>query len=101
MDDASRRFGGFADHLEARGRARVLHHFPAGRGMWIMAPGRAVQELDLGIVTSAPRSRRTRGPCRPWAAAAVMTAPPYRQRIHFCRVLYRGLPAQTMIVYNQ
>ena len=57
--------------------------FPDGRGMWIMAPEQAVEELDLGIVPAAPRSRRTRGPCRPWAAAAVMLLPHTRNASTF------------------
>src|SRR6516162_749348 len=82
-DDASRRFGGLADRREAGGQARAFHHFPASRGVWIMARGRAVEELDLGIVTSVPRSRVARGPCRAWAAVAVMLLPHTRNASTF------------------
>jgi len=53
-DHAIGRFERLAGHPEAGGQARVPRHFPADRGTWIMECGRAVQRLDLGIVTSVP-----------------------------------------------
>jgi hypothetical protein len=78
-DDASGRSADLADHLEAGGRTRVLHHVPAGRGIGIMERGPTVHVSDLGIATSMPRSRSTRGLGRPRAATALMPSPPYRR----------------------
>src|SRR5262250_891924 len=57
-DHANGHREGLADGFTARGLARVIHHFPAGRGPWIMGRGPMTQVLDLGIVVSTPRSRR-------------------------------------------
>jgi hypothetical protein len=86
-DHASGRPEGLADHLEAGGRARVLHHFPVSHGIGIMARRREVRQPDLGIVTLVPRSRSIRSPCRPEGCRCSHASPPYRQRIHLGRIL--------------
>lgn len=75
----------------------MLHNFPASRSIGIMEQGPTVHVSDLGIVPSMPRSRRTRGPGGPRAAAALMLLP------HTGNLsgAYRGLPAQTVIFHNR
>src|SRR5690242_7985838 len=83
----------------ARPVCPVISRPAVALGSW--NAGQAAQGLDLGIVTSVPRSRSIRCPLRPWSAAAPMLLPHTGNASTFSRALYRVLPAQTVIVHNQ
>jgi len=74
-DDVIGRPQRLAYRLEAGGRARMLHHFPAGHGIGITERGPTVHAVDLGIVTATPRSYSVGGRCRPRTATALMLLP--------------------------
>ena len=97
-DDVSGRLEYHRATPKAGGHARVPHHLPVGSGIGIAARGQAAHGLDLGIISSTPRLRISRGPCHPRSCHCCHLSPVSGRCITLCGVIFGEPPARMAIM---